>query len=120
MKPEFASLNGRSAQFAGRWRRNVFVGKALGPARYVRDSKLKISQPGVVTGLAYTPYGGEVLHIEAARYAGKGNDAHRTNRKRDERIGASSAQPGSQPEWSDRDEAGGFQGYGHSRFRFVR
>ena len=50
-----------------------FVGKALGPAKYVRDSKLKTSQPGVVTGLAYTPYGGEVLHIEAARYPGKGN-----------------------------------------------
>jgi ATP-dependent Lon protease len=50
-----------------------FVGKTLGPARYVRESKLKTSQPGVVTGLAYTPYGGEVLHIEATRYPGKGN-----------------------------------------------
>jgi ATP-dependent Lon protease len=39
----------------------------------VRESKLKTSQPGVVTGLAYTPYGGEVLHIEATRYSGKGN-----------------------------------------------
>lgn len=50
-----------------------FVAQTLGPARYVRESKLKTSQPGVVTGLAYTPYGGEVLHIEAARYPGKGN-----------------------------------------------
>jgi ATP-dependent Lon protease len=50
-----------------------FVGKTLGPAKYVRESKLKTSQPGVVTGLAYTPYGGEVLHIEATRYPGKGN-----------------------------------------------
>ncbi len=50
-----------------------FVAQTLGPARYVRESKLKSSQPGVVTGLAYTPYGGEVLHIEAARYPGKGN-----------------------------------------------
>ena len=50
-----------------------FVAKTLGPARYVRESKLKTSQPGVVTGLAYTPYGGEVLHIEATRYPGKGN-----------------------------------------------
>ncbi len=50
-----------------------FVAQTLGPARYVRESKLKTSQPGVVTGLAYTPYGGEVLHIEATRYAGKGN-----------------------------------------------
>ena len=50
-----------------------FVGQTLGPTRYVRESKLKTSQPGVVTGLAYTPYGGEVLHIEATRYSGKGN-----------------------------------------------
>src|SRR5712692_6379707 len=49
-----------------------FVAQTLGPARYVRESKLKTSQPGVVTGLAYTPYGGEVLHIEATRYPGKG------------------------------------------------
>jgi ATP-dependent Lon protease len=44
----------------------------LGPIRYVRESRLKTSVPGVVTGLAYTPAGGEVLHIEAARYPGKG------------------------------------------------
>ena len=50
-----------------------FVGQTLGPARFVRESKLKTSQPGVVTGLAYTPYGGEILHIEATRYPGKGN-----------------------------------------------
>ena len=50
-----------------------FVAQTLGPAKYVRESKLKTSQPGVVTGLAYTPYGGEVLHIEATRYPGKGN-----------------------------------------------
>jgi ATP-dependent Lon protease len=45
----------------------------LGPAKYVRETRLKTSKPGVVTGLAYTPYGGEVLHIEATRYSGKGN-----------------------------------------------
>ncbi|MEP7016161.1 MAG: S16 family serine protease, partial [Verrucomicrobiota bacterium] len=50
-----------------------FVGQTLGPARYVQESRLKTSQPGVVTGLAYTPYGGEILHIEATRYPGKGN-----------------------------------------------
>src|SRR5262249_37033623 len=50
-----------------------FVAQTLGPAKYVRESKLTTSQPGVVTGLAYTPAGGEVLHIEATRYPGKGN-----------------------------------------------
>jgi ATP-dependent Lon protease len=49
------------------------VAEMLGPAKYVRETKLKISKPGVVTGLAYTPQGGEVLHIEATRYPGKGN-----------------------------------------------
>jgi ATP-dependent Lon protease len=49
------------------------VAELLGPAKYVRETKLKTSQPGVVTGLAYTPAGGEVLHIEATRYPGKGN-----------------------------------------------
>jgi len=49
------------------------VAEMLGPAKYVREMKLKTSKPGVVTGLAYTPAGGEVLHIEATRYPGKGN-----------------------------------------------
>jgi len=49
------------------------VAELLGPAKYVRETKLKTSQPGVVTGLAYTPAGGEVLHIEAMRYPDKGN-----------------------------------------------
>src|SRR5436309_1626000 len=49
------------------------VAERLGPAKYVRETKLKTSKPGVVTGLAYTPAGGEVLHIEATRYPGKSN-----------------------------------------------
>ena len=49
------------------------VQEILGPAKYVRETRLKTNRPGVVTGLAYTPAGGEVLHIEATRYPGKGN-----------------------------------------------
>src|SRR5205807_6891390 len=41
------------------------VREMLGAAKYVRETKLKTSKPGVVTGLAYTPQGGEILHIEA-------------------------------------------------------
>jgi ATP-dependent Lon protease len=48
------------------------VAEHLGPIRFFREARLKTSAPGVVTGLAYTPVGGEVLHIEATRYAGKG------------------------------------------------
>ncbi len=49
------------------------VTEVLGPPQYVRETRLKTSMPGVVTGLAYTPVGGEILHIEAARFPGKGN-----------------------------------------------
>jgi len=49
------------------------VAAHLGPVRFFREARLKTSMPGVVTGLAYTPVGGEVLHIEATRYPGKGN-----------------------------------------------
>lgn len=49
------------------------VAEMLGPARFIHDTKLTANKPGVVTGLAYTPVGGEVLHIEATRYPGKGN-----------------------------------------------
>jgi len=48
------------------------VRSILGPARYLRESRLKAGIPGVVTGLAYTPNGGEILYIEATRYSGKG------------------------------------------------
>jgi ATP-dependent Lon protease len=44
----------------------------LGPPRYVRETRLNVSKPGVVTGLAWTPVGGEILHIEALRYPGRG------------------------------------------------
>ncbi len=40
--------------------------------RSVREERLKTSMPGVVTGLAYTPAGGEILFIEATKYPGKG------------------------------------------------
>jgi ATP-dependent Lon protease len=49
-----------------------FVAEVLGPAKYIREARLKTERPGVVTGLAYTPAGGEVLHIEATRFPGKG------------------------------------------------
>jgi ATP-dependent Lon protease len=41
-------------------------------ARSVREQRLSESLVGVVTGLAYTPTGGDILFIEATRYPGKG------------------------------------------------
>lgn len=49
------------------------VAEMLGPVRYIREKALTTSAPGVVTGLAYTPFGGEILLIEATRYPGRGN-----------------------------------------------
>jgi len=51
----------------------ALVTETLGPQRYVHEQRLTTNTPGVVTGLAYTPTGGEILHIEATRYPGKGN-----------------------------------------------
>ena len=44
----------------------------LGPVRFIRETRLTVAAPGIVTGLAWTPVGGEVMHIEALRYPGKG------------------------------------------------
>jgi ATP-dependent Lon protease len=49
------------------------VPELLGPPRFLRDEKLEESQIGVVTGLAWTQAGGEVLYVEALKYKGKGS-----------------------------------------------
>jgi ATP-dependent Lon protease len=41
-------------------------------ARSVREQRLPQSLVGVVTGLAYTPTGGDILFVEATKYPGKG------------------------------------------------
>jgi ATP-dependent Lon protease len=44
----------------------------LGPPRFEGEIALRTSVPGVATGLAWTPVGGDILFIEATRVAGKG------------------------------------------------
>jgi len=44
----------------------------LGPAKFEHESALRSSLPGVATGLAWTPVGGDILFIEATRVAGSG------------------------------------------------
>jgi ATP-dependent Lon protease len=44
----------------------------LGPLQYDNEVALRSGQPGVATGLAWTPVGGDILFIEAARMAGDG------------------------------------------------
>ncbi|MBE0549152.1 MAG: endopeptidase La [Rubrivivax sp.] len=48
------------------------VEEILGPAKFEREAALRASLPGVATGLAWTPVGGDILFIEATRMAGSG------------------------------------------------
>ena len=45
----------------------------LGPPKHFSEMAERIDRPGVATGLAWTPTGGELLFIEAAVYPGKQN-----------------------------------------------
>ncbi len=47
--------------------------KYLGPVRFESELRQRTAVPGVVTGLAYTPYGGEILFIEATQMPGRGS-----------------------------------------------
>ena len=46
--------------------------KLLGVPTYLDDERENELPPGVAVGLAWTPYGGEILHIEASTMPGKG------------------------------------------------
>lgn len=47
--------------------------KFLGSIRFFPETQTRSWGPGLATGLAWTPVGGELLFIEAAKMAGKGN-----------------------------------------------
>jgi ATP-dependent Lon protease len=44
----------------------------LGPAQFENEAAMRTSVPGVATGLAWTPVGGDILFIEATRVPGSG------------------------------------------------
>jgi ATP-dependent Lon protease len=48
------------------------VRELLGRARFPADVKRRTSEPGVATGLAWTPVGGDVLFVEASAMPGSG------------------------------------------------
>jgi ATP-dependent Lon protease len=61
----------------GKAKRKVTVTAAkaremLGKRRFFAETRLRTSEPGVATGLAWTPVGGEVLFVEATDYPGSG------------------------------------------------
>ena len=81
-----ASSSARSARSAarsrGRWpraraKRKVTiteprVRELLGKRRFFSETRRRTARPGVATGLAWTPVGGEVLFIEATAMPGEG------------------------------------------------
>jgi ATP-dependent Lon protease len=48
------------------------LGKYLGKPRFTSELRERVSAPGVATGLAWTPVGGDILFIETSRMPGKG------------------------------------------------
>lgn len=50
--------------------KKVSVAKYLGPVKIDTETKSRVSTPGVVMGLAWTPTGGELLFIEATAMKG--------------------------------------------------
>lgn len=49
-----------------------FLEEALGPEKFIHEIAERLTPPGVVTGLAWTPMGGEILFIESAIMPGTG------------------------------------------------
>ena len=45
----------------------------LGPERYLPEVAERTVEPGVATGLAWTPVGGDIIFVEATRMPGKGS-----------------------------------------------
>jgi len=47
--------------------------KYLGQQKYYPEVAERLNKPGIATGLAWTPVGGDILFIEATKMKGKGN-----------------------------------------------
>jgi ATP-dependent Lon protease len=66
------------AEADGRPSRRMTISEArvrelLGRRRFFAEARRRTREPGVATGLAWTPVGGDVLFVEATAYPGKGN-----------------------------------------------
>lgn len=52
---------------------NGNIKKYLGNKKYLDNNDKELLSAGVVNGLAYTPYGGDLLQVEATYFSGTGN-----------------------------------------------
>ena len=88
---------GRAPGRRGQPKRKVSVSEPrvrelLGRRRFYTEAKRRTREPGVATGLAWTPVGGDVLFVEATAMPGNGHaDRHRPARRRHARVGAGRA-----------------------------
>ena len=111
-RPACASSSARSAPSAARSRarspradstRQVTISaprvrELLGKRRVFRETRRRTSEPGVATGLAWTPVGGDVLFVEAtAMPRQRQAHDHRPARRRDAGVGAGGAVVRAQP-----------------------
>jgi ATP-dependent Lon protease len=72
-----AALRNAAMQIAEGKKKKVVIEKTdlhaiLGPRRFESEVAERTSMPGVATGLAWTPVGGDILFIEASRTPGTG------------------------------------------------
>ena len=61
---------------AGDERRRIMreeVSVFLGPQKFISEVAARRAEPGVATGLAWTPVGGDIIFVEATIMSGKGN-----------------------------------------------
>ena len=62
----------RGQRRAGARRRPDDLAAILGPRKFEAEVAMRSGVPGVATGLAWTPVGGDILFVEAARMPGAG------------------------------------------------
>ena len=71
--PQGRASASRGARTSARCRsRAPRVRELLGRPRFTPDVRRRTAEPGVATGLAWTPVGGDVLFVEASAMPGKG------------------------------------------------
>ena len=79
LEREIASVIRKAARkIASGYKKKIIIGakdipKLLGPVKFIREGLTRQGIIGVVPGLAYTAYGGELLFIEATSMVGKNN-----------------------------------------------
>merc|ERR1719231_983006 len=66
------SSNGSVGKFDAPVLTPELVEEIMGPVRFQSETAMRVTVPGVSTGLAWTSVGGELLFIECTRYRGSG------------------------------------------------